>query len=324
MRFGGYLLVFLLVRDLAWRLRDSPWLPALPLLGIAVCEAALGLFQAYAPNPDGFVAGTYVNHNHFAGFLELCLPFAVLYPVAILKRPRPRYVSPILALKACGLLSVAAIILLAILSSLSRGGFLAALTSLLVIASLALGAKRRGWKRWLPVAMVVVLTVLAFIFLPSDPLIARYSQLAPTGAISSDFRTGMWRDALGVIKTFPLFGCGLGAYESCNARFQTTAPMFTVDFAHNDYLQYLAEFGAFAFLAALLFMVGIFRRAIRSAMDEPSTDRRYVALACAGSFAAILLHSFVDFNLYIPANAMLLAWIAGIAATPVAIHVHAA
>jgi hypothetical protein len=51
-------------------------------------------------------------------------------------------------------------------------------------------------------------------------------------------------------------------------------------------------------------------------MDEPSNDRRYVALACAGSFAAIMLHSFVDFNLYIPANAMLLAWIAGIAANP--------
>jgi hypothetical protein len=50
-------------------------------------------------------------------------------------------------------------------------------------------------------------------------------------------------------------------------------------------------------------------------MDEPSTDRRYVALACTGSFVAISLHSLVDFNLYIPSNAMLLAWIAGIAAT---------
>jgi O-antigen ligase len=318
MRFGGYLLVFLLVRDLAWRFRRSPWLPALPLLGIAACEAAFGLMQSYAPGPDGGITGTYVNHNHFAGLLEMGLPFAVLYPVALLKRPRPHRASSAIAWKACGLLLVAAIIFIAILSSLSRMGFLAALTSLLVIASLALGARRRGWKRWLPIALVVVLTALAFIFLPSDPLIARYAQLAPADAISSDMRTGMWRDALGVIKAYPLFGCGLGAYESCFPRFQTVAPMFTIDFAHNDYLQYLAELGAPAFLAALLFMLGMFRRAIRSAMDEPSTDRRYVALACAGSFAAILLHSFVDFNLYIPANAMLLAWIAGIAAAPLA------
>jgi O-antigen ligase len=92
--------------------------------------------------------------------------------------------------------------------------------------------------------------------------------------------------------------------------------MTTIEFAHNDYLQYLAELGAPAFLAGFLFMLGIFRHAVRSAMNQPSNDSRYVALACAGSFAAIMLHSLVDFNLYIPANAMLLAWIAGIAACP--------
>jgi hypothetical protein len=37
-----------------------------------------------------------------------------------------------------------------------------------------------------------------------------------------------------------------------------------------------------------------------------------LAIACAGSFTAILLHSFVDFNLYVPANSLLFAWIAGI------------
>ena len=316
MRFGGYLLVFLLVRDLAWRLPDSPWLPALPLLGIAAFEAALGLVQSYSPGSDGIARGTYVNRNHFAGFLEMCLPFAVLCLVALLRRPRsPRAPAPP-AWKTCGLLSIAGIIFVAILHSLSRMGFLASLASLLVIAAFALGARRHGWKRWLPIASVLVLTVLAFIFLPSDPLIARYAALAPAGAISSDMRTGMWRDALGVIKAFPLSGCGLGAYGSCFPRFQVVAPMTTIDFAHNDYLQYLAELGAPAFLAGLLFMLGIFRRAVRSAMNESSDDRRYVALACAGSFAAIGMHSLVDFNLYIPANAMLLAWIAGIAANP--------
>ncbi|MGB7718300.1 MAG: hypothetical protein WBL65_00280 [Bryobacteraceae bacterium] len=78
--------------------------------------------------------------------------------------------------------------------------------------------------------------------------------------------------------------------------------MNTIDLAHNDYPQYLAELGAPASLAALLFMLGVFRRAVRPGMDEPSNDRRYVALACAGWFTAIMLHSFVDFNLYIPAD----------------------
>ncbi len=40
---------------------------------------------------------------------------------------------------------------------------------------------------------------------------------------------------------------------------------------------------------------------------------RWLAIACMGSLAAIGLHSFVDFNLYIPANAMVLAWVAAVA-----------
>jgi hypothetical protein len=74
--------------------------------------------------------------------------------------------------------------------------------------------------------------------------------------------------------------------------------MYTIDFAHYDYLQYLSELGALAFLAGLMFVLGVFRQAIRAGMEEPSTDRRYVALACTGSFVAISLHSFVDFNLH--------------------------
>jgi O-antigen ligase len=91
--------------------------------------------------------------------------------------------------------------------------------------------------------------------------------------------------------------------------------MYTIDFAHNDYLQYLAELGALGFLVGLVLVLRLFTKTLRAAIDGPSTDRRYVSLACTGSFVAILLHSLVDFNLYIPANAMLLAWIAGLAAS---------
>jgi O-antigen ligase len=91
--------------------------------------------------------------------------------------------------------------------------------------------------------------------------------------------------------------------------------MYTIDFAHNDYLQYLAELGAIAFLIGLVLVLRLFTKTLRAAIHDPSTDRRYVSLACTGAFVAILLHSLVDFNLYIPANAMLLAWIAALAAS---------
>jgi O-antigen ligase len=89
--------------------------------------------------------------------------------------------------------------------------------------------------------------------------------------------------------------------------------LLTVDFAHNDYLQLLAELGlaGFAIGAALAF--SIVSMGLRGAMKSSDPEGRYFAVACVGALSAIAVHSLVDFNLYIPANAMLLAWIAGMA-----------
>jgi O-antigen ligase len=91
--------------------------------------------------------------------------------------------------------------------------------------------------------------------------------------------------------------------------------MYTVDYAHNDYLQVMAELGLLGFIAGLALLLRVLWTVLRAALEERALDVRYRAIACAGAFTAILLHSFVDFNLYMPANAMLLAWIAGIQAS---------
>lgn len=88
----------------------------------------------------------------------------------------------------------------------------------------------------------------------------------------------------------------------------------TDDFAHNDYLQLLAELGVLGFLIVAAGAFWITRRAVRGAVGLQDPEKRYFALACAGALAAILLHSTVDFNLYVPANAMVLLWIAGMTA----------
>jgi len=83
--------------------------------------------------------------------------------------------------------------------------------------------------------------------------------------------------------------------------------MNTIDYAHNDYLQILAELGIVAFLAGLVFAVRLMLKTIRATNGS-------LAIACVGSLSAMLLHSLVDFNLYIPANGAVFAWICGIAA----------
>jgi hypothetical protein len=72
----GYVAVFLLVRELMWSFADRPWLVAAPVVAIAALEAALGVTQYFGGADFGTGRGTYANHNHFAGFLEMALPFA--------------------------------------------------------------------------------------------------------------------------------------------------------------------------------------------------------------------------------------------------------
>jgi len=118
---GGYGLLFLIMWDLASRY-ELKWLPVWPLLVIAAFESGLGMLQTGSVNAAA--TGTYENRDHYAGLLEMVLPLAVMYAVAILKRNPKRHESPAgPALKASCILAIAALILIAIIHSLSRMGF---------------------------------------------------------------------------------------------------------------------------------------------------------------------------------------------------------
>jgi O-antigen ligase len=196
---AGYVLVFLLVREIAWRSEDHPWAPAFPFLVIALLEAALGIAQYHLPGSQGLVAqGTYVNRNHHAGFPEMSLLFPLLYAVAVLRRSRRRIEAPVWpAAIACTLIAVAAVILFAITLSLSRMGLISALSSLLVVGGLALVPGWPAWKRSITVVLVIALVILGFVFLPTEQLIARCGALTHED-ISADTRTQSWRDTLGL------------------------------------------------------------------------------------------------------------------------------
>jgi O-antigen ligase len=159
--------------------------------------------------------------------------------------------------------------------------------------------------------MVAVLVLAGFVFLPPERLVRRFAEFVSTDGLTGQGRADLWAETIPLIRTYPIFGCGLGGYETAFSRFKISGVLVTDDFVHNDYFQLLAELGLVGFVIGAALAFSVVRIALRCARKSSDPEARYFAVACLGALSTIALHSLADFNLYIPSNAMLLAWIAG-------------
>jgi hypothetical protein len=213
----------------------------------------------------------------------------------------------------------------AILLSLSRGGAISAIASILVIGAVATARQAVGGRRWLAILGLAILLAVAFVFLIPTGLVERFGSLAAEE--STEGRPPIWKDTASLIGAYPLFGVGYGNFYPAISRYLTSGLGLAWTAAHNDYLQLASELGLLGFSLVVIVVGGSLARAVRAALArerpggplDPWDNTRYVGLACTGSLTAFLLHSIVDFNAYVLANALTLAWVAGVAASlPVA------
>ncbi|MBA3974979.1 MAG: hypothetical protein C0504_12280 [Candidatus Solibacter sp.] len=326
-RLMATLAALLAARRLGYLWRDRMWVAAAPVVVVAWLESVLGLVQFWFARMGGGAAassvGTYVNRNHYAGLLEMAVPVAAAVGIWIYLKGVTRHSSSgRAAVWASVWLAMAACMMLGVVTSLSRMGFLAALGGVGIAGVLALGAwertpdERRSWWRTLwPVGVVAAGLLWMFVYLPTDELIQRFASFAQTEDVTQDTRAEIYRETGRMIEAFPVLGAGLGSYEQAFMRYKTVAPAHTVDFAHNDYLQVMAETGYVGFAVAMALAGYVFWRVVRVVRWERTRKNWWLAVGLTGALAAMALHSLVDFNLYIPANAVALAWLAGLAAS---------
>ncbi|MGA2072033.1 MAG: O-antigen ligase family protein [Terriglobia bacterium] len=264
--------------------------------------------------------GTYINHNHFAGLLELVIPFAAMMVFYNLQsrpgqngaerwrgRPGRTGFDPRIVFYAF----IVILLLVGVVFSRSRMGIFSVLTSLILMGLLGLlGEGRRAW-------MVITLLVIAFsmtyaVWIGLDPVVKRFELISPGGTESPYSRFTIWKQVDGILRDYPAVGTGLGTFPVVYRRYQTSLLELQVDHAHNDYLEVAADTGIAGAVLLFVPILCLLVKMIIAYAGARNPYRRSVLLACIGSTAALLVHSTMDFNLQIPANALLFAVVLGI------------
>lgn len=262
---------------------------------------------------DGWIYGPYVNHNHYAGLMEMLTPIPLVISLAGGVR------GPRRALAALA----AAVMASTIFLSGSRGGMVAFAVQMAVLATFLI-KRRKSWKAAFAFGAFLIIALGLLAWLGGGELADRMASIhsAARTELPGAARLKMDRDALKMFAQKPVLGWGLGVFGDIYPQFSSFSSNIPVGMAHNDYLQLLAEMGVLGFATALWFLLTLYRFALKKLQPGQLDTNAAVTLAATLGISGILVHSFVDFNLQIPANAALFYLLCVVAAMEPRFEVH--
>lgn len=278
--------------------------------------AVLSLLQGIAPNGKlywireprlgGWIYGPYVNHNHYAGLMELLIPIPLVISLTHLAHEKERLAAGV----------AAAIMTGTVFLSGSRGGMLAVLAQFMLLGIL-MTRQRRGLRTAIGVGVFGVVLLSLLTWLGGKELTTRVFSIGreTRTEISGGMRLSIDRDSLTMFRRKPVLGWGLGAFPIVYPQFRSFYTNFFVNEAHNDYLQLLTETGILGFGIMIWFLVLLYRTGLRKIANWTSSVTGSLTLACLLGVSGILVHSCFDFNLQIPANAALFYVLCSLAAS---------
>ncbi|MBK6741990.1 MAG: O-antigen ligase family protein [Hydrogenophilales bacterium] len=265
--------------------------------------------------------GSFVNPNHLAGYLELTLSVGIGlmlsrlgntsstklhgwrdWAVASLKF----LISPKMRLRLMLVIMVIALVL-----SRSRMGNTAFFAAMLIVGVMAISLSRRATPA--TVTLIASLVVVDIFIIGSwigiEQVVHRVQE---TAVMASDKRTEQTVEArieparysVDLIKSFPMLGSGGGSFYNVFSRYRPPQADTFYDHTHNDYVEIASDTGLIG--AALLggFVLVSLGRMVWVLRVRHSAFARGMAFGGLMASVALIIHSFVDFNLQIPANAL--------------------
>jgi O-antigen ligase len=205
----------------------------------------------------------------------------------------------------------------ALFLSSSRGGIISFLGSMVYLLLMII--KREKGRQNIFIIIGLMISVFSLlIWMGIRPLIEEFSSIQD---LSKDYdiqyRFQNWKDAGKLVQDFPLFGIGLGTFSAIFPTYKTIKLQYYYLYLENDYLELLCEVGIVGFIIFFWFMLSLFRKIALgySKYDgvEISSVRYISFYGCLPGMVAMMIHSFWDFNMHIPSNALLLTMLMGLA-----------
>ena len=269
----------------------------------------------FKPEATGYARGhgLYLNGNHLAWFLNGMTFFSL--GLACLGRTSV-WVKVVLAY-------IAAVCVAGTVLTLSRGGMIGLGIGMLVFLVLSLVALGIGARDRRLVILLVTLATLTtglgggyYLFSQSMTAQARMSKI-----LEDSYRTKLWPAALRQAQLEPLTGTGAGSFTQLCRQLRDYSLDADDTFAHNDWAQTMADFGfiglvliasAFCFnwRSGYLGFVDALKQRM-SVASRPQSNSAAFGIGALCALVAFAAHSFFDFNMQIPANALLAAACAG-------------
>ncbi|MCP3892699.1 MAG: O-antigen ligase domain-containing protein [Desulfobulbaceae bacterium] len=286
------------------------------IICIAVALSLWGLMQYYLLNLNPRLTSiwrlraTFGNSNQMAGFLAMTIP---LFLGVILTR---KFSGKVLL----SLWTTMVLMLAAQLFTYARGGWIATSAGVSFILVTQFAVRKNLSKKVILGALPVVL-ILATLFISSTDLVNRFNTITQEDTeVTLYGRKLAWQGTIDMIKANPLTGVGPGNYSKAFRTFQPPGLTEPYMYAHSDYLHFISETGVLLIPIIIWLLFCLFKHGLEK-IQHADLQMGGITLGAMGGIIAILVYSVSDFNLHIPANALLFTVLAAIVAVPTSQYV---
>jgi len=295
---------------------ESQWRQLLyVVIGVAVFLSIFGIIKRLGHNPFPWwhypeineslrLNATFGNADHLAGYMEMALALLLGLFLTGFWEKKPFLIVLLVFL-----------LVLALMLSLSRGGWVSAFSGVVFMGGVVFFNPRLATKRLARVVCCGLIMVIV-ILLSSAGVVERTNDLRQWRDIPNfRARVAVWGGISEMIKDYPLLGTGPGTFAVVFTQYQPAGYASRYFFGHNDYLHFTSEVGLPLMGLVAWALFALYKKGFLK-LKSPSRLVRGMSVGAMSGIAAILVHSIADFNLHIPANALLFSVLCAIVAAP--------